>query len=123
MKLTHNDGVYGPFHRIKTRKQDYTVAKMQIESQEIWGRAIVIGGKFAKAKAYLLPLCFGQTVAVACADEEGVEFTTHVKPDVVTPGGTVYWEFKPERPGVRKVDDEFVALEAKVYKLNYSEER
>ena len=123
MKYPHVNGVYGPFHRIKTEKQSYEVAKMQLASQEIWGRPHMLNGLFPMAKAYVKGLCYGEQFGPECEDEEGVEFTTKVEPDSVSPGGTLYWRHKEGREGVRKVDDDFVALAAHVYKLNYSEER
>ena len=114
---------YGPFHRVKSPTQSYRVALQQKASGEIWGRPHGIGGKFPKVKAYVLPLCAGEPAGTACADEQGIEFATRVKPSVKAPSGVVYWD-NAQGPvdGIRVVDDETIALKVTIFKLVYAEQ-
>ena len=113
---------YGPFHRVKGPTQSYEVALKQKASSEIWGRPHAIGGKFPKVKAYMLPLCAGEPPGTECADEQGIEFATSVKPTVKAPSGLVYWDnARGIVEGIRDVDEETIALKATIYKVVYDE--
>ncbi|KGF68694.1 hypothetical protein LL06_15070 [Hoeflea sp. BAL378] len=113
---------YGPFHRVRSPTQSYEVALQQKDSGEIWGRPHGIGGRFPKVKAYILPLCAGEPAGTLCADEQGIEFSTRVRPTVKTPSGVVYWDnARGPIDGIRVVDDETIALEVTIYKLVYEE--
>lgn len=113
---------YGPFHRIKSPTQTHDTAIKQRQSSEIWGRPIANVGLYPKVKAYMLPLCEGEPTHTQCADEQGIEFTTFVKPASKAPSGLVYWD-NASRPveGIRIVNEETIALKATIYKIVYDE--
>jgi hypothetical protein len=81
---------YGPFYRIETNE----VARLQVQSKEIWGRARrnIYQGINASVKAY--------TEWNAGEGAKGVKFTTEVPPDPdsFAPPGQVQWS--GNRPGV-----------------------
>lgn len=115
---------YGPFHRKKSSSQTYEDVQLQISSRELWGRAIKNGGLFPYVKGYLKPLCWGLPPGEDCVDSEGIEFVTAVKPSVKMPTGQVLWGAKGRAvPGIRKVDDETIALTVTILKVVYLEER
>ena len=64
---------YGPFHRILSPTQSNEVAKLQVESQEIWGRPRQ-GSDIPQVQAYSGPLPAG---------EKGIEFEAYIAPERV----------------------------------------
>ncbi|KQW85554.1 hypothetical protein ASC89_00245 [Devosia sp. Root413D1] len=113
---------FGPFHRKKAPKQRYDDVLKQEASSEIWGKPLRLGGLFPKVKAYSMPLCFGIAAGIECADGEGIEFVTAVPPSEVLPNGVVYWTLgETPVPGLRKIDDETIALTVTISKVVYSE--
>ncbi|WP_214409289.1 polymorphic toxin-type HINT domain-containing protein [Sphaerisporangium fuscum] len=88
--------VYGPFHRIETDSQPVEAARMQVESQEMWGRTPA-GGLAPTVQAYHGPLPEGA---------RGIEFYTTVRPYAFN-GPDVRWY--EGMPGVRS-DDEFAKI-------------
>jgi hypothetical protein len=69
--------MYGPFHRLQSPTQDDHTAQLQMQSQEMWGRARR-GSDIPQVQAYTGPLPRGA---------KGIEFTTHVAPDPQQPPG------------------------------------
>lgn len=98
--------IYGPFYRIEPDE----IAKLQVESKEIWGRARrnIYQGINPAVKAY--------TQWNAREGARGIKFTTDVPPDAdsFAPPGQVQWS--GERPGVRREGD-FVII--KVIEIEY----
>jgi hypothetical protein len=85
--------LYGPFHRLQSPTQDNHTAQLQVQSQEIWGRARR-GSDIPQVQAYTGPLPMGAN---------GIEFTTRVAPDPQQPPGQARWT--GPRPGVTIQDD------------------
>jgi len=72
---------HGPFHRLQSPTQDGNTARLQMESQEIWGRPRR-GSDIPQVQAYTGPLPAGAI---------GIEFETHVAPDRDLPPGQARW--------------------------------
>ena len=73
--------VYGPYYRLKSSTQTNEVAKLQVQSQEIWGKARR-GSDIPQVQAYVGELPIG---------ELGIEFTTTTPPDDNVPPHHVRW--------------------------------
>ena len=84
---------YGPFHRLRSPTQSDATAKLQVQSQEIWGRPRR-GSDIPQVQSYVGPLPPG---------ERGIEFYTHVPPDRDVAPGQARWT--GPRPGVTILDD------------------
>ncbi len=97
---------YGPFYRIETDE----VAKLQVQSKEIWGRARrnIYQGINPAVKAY--------TQWNAGKGSRGIKFKTEVPPDPESfaPLGQVQWS--GDRPGVCRNGD-YVIIQ--VIEINY----
>ena len=84
---------YGPFHRKKSPTQ-----------------------------TYVKPLCAGLPAGSDCVDGEGIEFTTRVRPSQRLPSGMVVWSMdQAPVDGLRRIDDETIALTVAISKIVYSE--
>ena len=83
---------YGPFHRIESPTQSSETAKLQQESQQIWGRARR-HSDIPQVQAYLGPL---PQISSTTQYERGIEFWTHAAPDK----GTVHARWTGPRDGV-----------------------
>lgn len=95
---------------------------MQQASGEIWGRPIKHGGLFPSVKAYLKPLCHGLPPSSDCEDAQGIEFTTGVRPSVRMPTGLILWQLqRTPVEGLRRIDDETIALAVTISKVVYPE--
>jgi hypothetical protein len=99
------------YHRIKSSSQTDEVARMQIDSQEMWGGPArnSFFSDIPKVKAFTFPEIFNRV------HMQGIEFTTPVKPDSCTRPGLVYWS--GERSGVRN-EDGWAKIEVKVIFCN-----
>ena len=73
--------VYGPYYRLKSSTQTNEVAKLQVQSQEIWGKARR-GSDIPQVQAY---------VGELPPNELGIEFTTTTPPDDNLPPHHVRW--------------------------------
>ena len=74
----------GVFHRVKSPSQSDETCKMQVETQEIWGKASrnILQSDFPKVKAYRGPLPKG---------EKGIEFVTDIPTDRGNPPHLATW--------------------------------
>jgi hypothetical protein len=82
------------YHRVASPTQPRSVAKLQIESQEIWGK-VPRNGAIPKVEAYVGPLP---------ANKSGIEFTTDLPPDRGCNPGYACWS--GPREGVRVEEDD-----------------
>jgi hypothetical protein len=101
------------YHRKKTHDgQTVETARMQIESQEIWGGCPhnYFQSDIPKVKA------FPGELPANC---EGIEFETDIEPDPGSPPGVVYWS--GDRIGVQTDGDMAKLLDIKIVKVVYSE--
>jgi hypothetical protein len=105
------------YHRKQSTTQTAKTAQMQIDSQELWGRAAqnYFQSHIPKVKAFRdrLP----QTDGIPT--DFGIEFNTEVEPDRNTkPGGVIYWS--GEREGVRN-EDGYAKIKVKIRYCNQLE--
>ena len=96
---------YGPFHRVKSPTQSDDVALLQQTSQEIWGKARR-GSDIPQVQTYTGPLP---------SNENGIEFTTTVKPDDGSPPGQARWT-GPRDGVIIDNDDEFAKIKVTITK-------
>jgi hypothetical protein len=87
--------IYGPYYRFKSPTQTEEDTRLQLESQELWGKA-PWGSDTPKVQAYT------SAYPGVNQNRQGIEFTTVVCPDRGTPPGQVSWS--NGREGVRKED-------------------
>lgn len=73
--------MYGPFHRLQSPTQSNAVARLQQDSQQVWGRPRRYSD-IPQVQAYTGPLPDGAA---------GVEFYTAVPPDAGTAPGHARW--------------------------------
>lgn len=101
------------FHRLESPSQTPEVAKMQIDSREIWGGPArnFLQGQLPKVKAYENELP---------EDKRGIQFTTDVAPDRGCRPGLAYWS--GPREGVR-VEDGYAKIAVKITFCNQLDER
>mgnify|MGYP005857639167 CR=1 FL=1 len=85
--------MHGPFHRLQSPTQSSNVAELQVQSQQIWGKARR-GSDIPQVQAYTGPLPEG---------EKGIEFITSTDPDKDCPPGQARWT--GPREGVVIKDD------------------
>lgn len=88
--------IYGPYYRFNSPTQTEEVTRLQLESQELWGKA-PRGSDTPKAQAYT------SAYPGVAEKRQGIEFTTVVPPDSNSPPGQVFWS--NGREGVRVEDD------------------
>ena len=109
--------MYGPFHRKESPTQTFEIAQIQKRSGEIWGRPGRLNGLFPTVRAYKKPLCLGEPAGADCDDSDGIEFMAVARPSI-SPGGIAHWRME-DLPveGLRREDDETIALAVTIYKI------
>lgn len=95
--------------RKESPTQTSAVARLQVSSGEIWGRAHRQNGLFEVVQAYPRPLHPG---------DRGIDFTTSLAPDPIYSAPHEYRWYYPQTPGVfRRTNannDDFAAIPAVV---------
>ena len=106
MFLTLNTADGSVYHRIKSPSQTDETCRLQVASQEIWGKPShnVYQSDIPKAKAYRGPLPDG---------EQGIEFTTDIPTDKGNPPSLATWS--GTREDVR-LEDGYAKIPIKIIK-------
>jgi hypothetical protein len=106
------------YHRKKSNSQTAEVAKLQIESQEIWGGPCknFMYSDIPKVKAYLNQLPMKKDMVT---QELGIEFTTDAEPDRGLPRGLILWS--GNREGVR-TEGEYAKIKVQITFCNQLDE-
>ena len=98
------------YHRKKSDSQTAAVARLQIETQEIWGGPCrnFMYSDIPKVKAYLNKLPMQKD---RVTQERGIEFTTKAEPDRGLPRGLILWS--GNREGVI-TEDEYAKIKVEI---------
>ncbi|WP_310482143.1 hypothetical protein [Chamaesiphon sp. VAR_48_metabat_403] len=98
------------YHRKKSDSQTAAIARLQIETQEIWGGPCrnFMYSDIPKVKAYLNKLPMKKDLVT---QERGIEFTTKAEPDRGLPRGLILWS--GNREGVI-TEDEYAKIKVEI---------
>jgi hypothetical protein len=106
------------YHRKETESQTAEAARLQIETQEIWGGPCrnIYYSDIPKVKAFLNKLPMKKDLA---SQERGIEFTTTAEPDRCVPPPLVFWS--GNREGV-VTKDGYARIKVKITFCNQLDE-
>lgn len=97
---------YGEYHRRETTTQTKETAKLQEQSQEVWGLT-PRGGNWPTVQAY---------IGKIKANDRGIEFTTEVRPHPTGSPFEARWYLGPTPDVEKRIhnNDEYACIPARV---------